>query len=149
MYSKFFIGIYFRTNGADVFIQQACARSANIELFSRFWNVFMLWLLCYLTTCFQYNYFMFRWARYGAGIAQLLQRLAPGWTSRGRVKNSLFSASSRPTQPPIQWVPRALSPRVKRPVREVDHWPPASAQVKKTWVYNIHSRIRLYGVVLN
>jgi hypothetical protein len=37
----------------------------------------------------------------------------------------LFSTSSRsvlgPTQPPIQWVPRALSPEVKRPGREADH----------------------------
>jgi hypothetical protein len=35
------------------------------------------------------------------------------------------------TQPPIQWVPGALSPGVKRPGREVDHSPPASAEVKK------------------
>jgi hypothetical protein len=26
-----------------------------------------------------------------------------------------------PTQPPIQWVPGATSPRVKRPGREADH----------------------------
>jgi hypothetical protein len=39
-------------------------------------------------------------------------------SSPGGVKNFLFSRSSRPalrsTQPPIQWVPRALSPGVKR-----------------------------------
>jgi hypothetical protein len=34
------------------------------------------------------------------------------------------------TQPPIQWVPGALSPG-----READHSPPTSAEVKKTWVY--------------
>jgi hypothetical protein len=42
----------------------------------------------------------------------------------------LFSISSRPalgfTQPPIQWVPGALSPGVKRPGREADHSPAAS-----------------------
>jgi hypothetical protein len=38
------------------------------------------------------------------------------------------------TQPPIQWVPGTLSPGVKRPGREVDHSPPTSAEVKKTWV---------------
>jgi hypothetical protein len=52
-------------------------------------------------------------------------------------KNFLFSTSSRPvlgsTQPPIQWVPEALSPRVKRQGREADHSPPASAEVKKIW----------------
>jgi hypothetical protein len=28
-----------------------------------------------------------------------------------------------------------LSPAVKRPGREADHSPPASAKVKKTWIY--------------
>jgi hypothetical protein len=36
---------------------------------------------------------------------------------------------------PIQWVPGALSPWLKRQGREVDHSPPASADVKKTWIY--------------
>jgi hypothetical protein len=40
-----------------------------------------------------------------------------------------------PTQPPMQWVPGALSPEVKRPVSEADHSPQTSAKVKKTWVY--------------
>jgi hypothetical protein len=34
----------------------------------------------------------------------------------------------------IQWAPRALFPGVKRPRREADHSPPASAEVKKTWI---------------
>jgi hypothetical protein len=38
-------------------------------------------------------------------------------------------------QPPIQWVPRAPSPEVKRPGNEADHSPPASAEVKKIWIY--------------
>jgi hypothetical protein len=80
----------------------------------------------------------------------------PGWRSRysdwlrarrprgrssspGEVKNFLFSMSSRPalgsTQAPIQWVPGALSPGVKRPGREDDHSPPASAEVNKMWIY--------------
>jgi hypothetical protein len=56
-----------------------------------------------------------------------------------RVKNFHFSMLSRlalgPTQPPIQWVPGALSPGVKQPGREADHSPPTSAKIKKTWVY--------------
>jgi hypothetical protein len=35
----------------------------------------------------------------------------------------------RPTKPPNQWVPGALSLWVKRPGREVDHSPPSSAEV--------------------
>jgi hypothetical protein len=57
----------------------------------------------------------------------------------GRVRNFLFSKSSRPvlrsTEPPIQWVPGALPPGLKRPGREVDHSPPTSAEVKKMWIY--------------
>jgi hypothetical protein len=60
-------------------------------------------------------------------------------SSPDRVKNFLFSMSSRlalgPTQPPIQWVPGALSPGVKRPGREADHSPPTSAEVKKMRIY--------------
>jgi hypothetical protein len=60
-------------------------------------------------------------------------------SSPGRVKNFLFSKSSRPalgsTQPPIQWEPGALSPGLKRSGREADHSPPASAEVKIMWIY--------------
>jgi hypothetical protein len=38
-------------------------------------------------------------------------------------------------KPPIQWVPGALSPVVKRPGREVDHSPPTSAEVKQMGIY--------------
>jgi hypothetical protein len=37
-----------------------------------------------------------------------------------------------PTQPPIQWVPQAFSPGVKRTGHEADHSPPTSAEVKNT-----------------
>jgi hypothetical protein len=53
--------------------------------------------------------------------------------SRQRQGFSL-SATSRPalgpTQPPIQWVPGALSPAVKRQEREAYHSTPPSAEVK-------------------
>jgi hypothetical protein len=45
-----------------------------------------------------------------------------------------FTALSRPalgpTQPPIQWVPEALSLGVKRPGSEADYSPPSSAEVR-------------------
>jgi hypothetical protein len=52
------------------------------------------------------------------------------------------------TQPPVQWVPGTLSPGVKRQGPETDRSPPASADVKKMWIYTStpHS---IYGVVLN
>jgi hypothetical protein len=57
----------------------------------------------------------------------------------GGGKNVHFSTSSRPalgsTQPPIQWVRGALSWGIKRQVREADHSPPASAEVKKMCIY--------------
>jgi hypothetical protein len=39
------------------------------------------------------------------------------------------------TQLPIQCVPGALFPGVKQQGREADHSPPASAEVKKMWIY--------------
>jgi hypothetical protein len=63
------------------------------------------------------------WIRIGSRIFSMLSRLAVG-----------------PSQPPNQWKPGVLSPGVlspgvKRPGRETDHSPPASAEVKKTWIY--------------
>jgi hypothetical protein len=59
-------------------------------------------------------------------------------SSPGRVKNFLFSTSSRPTprsiQPPIQRVSGALSPGLKGPGREARHSPPSSADIKKIWI---------------
>jgi hypothetical protein len=47
----------------------------------------------------------------------------------------IFTTASRtalgPTQPPIRWVPEALSLGVKRPGREADHSPPSSAEAKE------------------
>jgi hypothetical protein len=59
---------------------------------------------------------------------------------------SLFTTMSGttlgPTQPPIQWVPGALSRRVKRPGCEADHSPPSSAEVKNAWNYTSTPPIR-------
>jgi hypothetical protein len=55
-------------------------------------------------------------------------------SSTGTVKIFLFSTSPRRTlgftQPPIQCVGR-----IKGPGRGADHSPPASAKVKKMWIY--------------
>jgi hypothetical protein len=67
-----------------------------------------------------------------------------GWTmgvlrfdSRRGLGIFLFTTTSGtdlgPTQPPIQWLPGALSLGVKRAGREADHSPPSSAEVKE-WV---------------
>jgi hypothetical protein len=66
-------------------------------------------------------------------------RLRGRSSSPCRVKNFLFSKSFRPglwlSQPTIQFVLGAVSPGVKRPRHEADHSPPASAEVKKMWIY--------------
>jgi hypothetical protein len=53
-----------------------------------------------------------------------------------------------PTQPPIQFVPGALSLGLKWPGREADHSPPSSAEVKEWVEPYLHSPIR-HGVVLS
>jgi hypothetical protein len=55
----------------------------------------------------------------------------------------LFTTASKtalgPTQPPIQWVPGALSLGIERPGREADHSPPSSAEVKEWVELYLHS----------
>jgi hypothetical protein len=93
-------------------------------------------------------------------IFQSAQRLGYGLGDCGsRVRfpagagNFLFTTASRtalgPTQPPIPWVPAALSLGVKRPEREADRSPPSSAEVKECVELYLHSPIRLHGVVLS
>jgi hypothetical protein len=65
----------------------------------------------------------------------------------------LFTTASRmslgSTQPPILWVPVALSLDVKQPGCEADHPPPSSAEVKNAWSYTSTPPISLHGVVLS
>jgi hypothetical protein len=86
----------------------------------------------------------------GAMLSQSIQRLATGWMTGVLGFDScrglgifLFTTASRPalgpTQPPIQWVPGALSLRVKWPEREADHSPPSSAEVKESMELYLHS----------
>jgi hypothetical protein len=62
---------------------------------------------------------------------------------------TVFRPALEPTQPPIQWLPEALSLGVKRPEREDDHSPPSSAEVKEDLELYLRSLIRLHGVVLS
>jgi len=48
-----------------------------------------------------------------------------------------------PTQPPIQWVPRAIKPGVKRTGRETDPSSHSTVVVKNAWSYNFTPPIRL------
>jgi hypothetical protein len=54
-----------------------------------------------------------------------------------------------PTQPPIQWVPGALSLGVKQLGREADHSPPSRAEIKECVELYLHSPIRLHGAMLS
>jgi hypothetical protein len=76
-----------------------------------------------------------------------------GFESRKGLGIFLFTTVSRTalgaTQPPIQWVPRALSLGVKRPGCEADHSPPSSTNNKNAWSYTSSSPVRLHGVVLS
>jgi hypothetical protein len=66
------------------------------------------------------------------GITTRLRAERPGFDFRQEHEIFLFSIASRlapgPTQPPIQWIPRALSLGVKRQGRESDHSPTSSTK---------------------
>jgi hypothetical protein len=64
---------------------------------------------------------------------------------------SVSKPALAPTQPPIQWVPGVLFPRVKRGPGDADHSPPASTEVKNEYALYLLSPPpappkRLYGV---
>jgi hypothetical protein len=48
---------------------------------------------------------------------------------------TLFKLALRFTHLPIQWVLSSISSGVKRWGRETDHLLPASAEIKKMWIY--------------
>jgi hypothetical protein len=86
-----------------------------------------------------------------------LSRYSYGLDGRGsipdRVKMFLLSIASRPalgpTQPPIQWVPGAVSPGAKRHLREADLSPPSSAEVKNSGaIISLHHMSSWRGALL-
>jgi hypothetical protein len=62
----------------------------------------------------------------------------PGFNSLQGQGIVLCYTASRPAlrliQPPIQWIPGAVSPGLKRPGREANHIPPPSAEVKNAGI---------------
>jgi hypothetical protein len=81
------------------------------------------------------------------------ERLRGRSSSPGRVKNFLFSAPSTPAlgsaQPPIYWVPGALSLGVKRPRCEADHSPPVVLRSRKSGSIHPLLYMTIFCVVLN
>jgi hypothetical protein len=65
-----------------------------------------------------------------------------GFDSQRGLGIFLFTTASRtalgPTQPPIQWIPGALSLGVKWSMREADHSLPSSADVKECVELYLH-----------
>jgi hypothetical protein len=76
-----------------------------------------------------------------------------GLDGRGSIPcgNKVFFSSLSllgPNQPPIQWVPGAVSSRVKRQGRKANHSLPNSAKIKNGGVIPPLS-VCLHGVLLN
>jgi hypothetical protein len=88
----------------------------------------------------------------GSPYRQKLRAGVLGSDFRRRLGIFLFTAESRTalgsTQPPIQWVPGALSLWVKRPGREADHSRLSSAEVKNAWSCTSTPPVRLHGEML-
>jgi len=77
-------------------------------------------------------------------------RLTEGVGTAGTSQTRIWEAPRtvlEPTQPPIRWVPWALSVSVKRPGREEDHSPATTAEVKECVELYLHSPLHLHGVL--
>jgi len=70
----------------------------------------------------------------------------PGRHSTHLKKNLLFRQLWGSTQPPIQWVPRALFMGIKRPRSETEH--SLVPRLRMRGVY-LHSHIRLHGTAFH
>jgi hypothetical protein len=90
-------------------------------------SCFMVFLVLMYLNC-STNFVLLGWA---IGVLR--------FDSRRGLGIFLFTTASKTvlasTQPPIQWVPGALSLGVKRLEREADRSPPSSAEVKNAWSY--------------
>jgi hypothetical protein len=62
--------------------------------------------------------------------------------------STVFRPALRPTQPPIQWVPRGFSLRLKIPWREADHSLPSTTDVNNDETIPSFP-IRVHGIVLS
>jgi hypothetical protein len=76
-----------------------------------------------------------------------------GFESRQGLGIFLFTTASRqalgPIQPPIRWVPGALSLGLKRLGREGDHSLLSSAVANNAWSYTSSPSARLHDMVLS
>jgi hypothetical protein len=73
-----------------------------------------------------------------------------GWTSGFFLFATVTRLFVGPTQSPVQWVPGAISPGVKRPWLEAEHSHPANAEFKNAWSYTSSTPlIRLHSVVFS
>jgi hypothetical protein len=93
----------------------------------------------------EFCYCFFHLSNMWAGIAQSVSQLATGWMTKVSEFESWWDqefllllviqtgSGVHPTSYPMGT--GGSFPGVKRPGREADHWPPASAEVKKSWVY--------------
>jgi hypothetical protein len=120
-------------------------RVLNFHSFRRF----VIYKSCLLCSQFRYVSLIPEFAD-DMGICYKNINLGYGLDDRGsRVRSQrglgifLFNTASRtalgPGQPPMQWVPGALSLEVKRPGRKADHSPPTSAEVKEWAELYLHS----------
>jgi len=98
------------------------------------------------------------WMGSRAGLDAMVTRKIPGtfhsWNVPEKAENIRlnFRTVSGPalesTQPPVLWVPGALSLRIKWQGREADHSPLSSAGVKNAWSYTSIHPICLHCMVL-
>jgi hypothetical protein len=98
-------------------------------------NVWRLYSSCTLFVLQMFNqpFVLSKFPKVGLYDLHSVCQLLYAWTNLYEICIYLWSISWE--QPPIQWVPGALSLGVKRPGREADHSPPASVEVKRMWIY--------------
>jgi hypothetical protein len=134
--------------GSSPFLQKPSLNSIMVP-----WNYIQVFQIVSSHETYQPKYCMYF---IFPSCSYILRLWATGWIGV-RVPAGVgifpFIIASRPvlgpTQPPIQWVPGALSLGIKRPRREAYHSLPSSAEVKECVELYLHSPTSSHGVVLS
>jgi hypothetical protein len=106
-----------------------------VQNFTVYLNIYLWVMLLYSSRCelFSSNIFKIQKEDSVVGIVPCLWAGRPRGWSLSPVGPRIFSSPRRPDQ--LWGQPNLLSPGINWPGCEANHLPPASAEVKKMWIY--------------
>jgi hypothetical protein len=139
-----YVFIYYRKSLAVNLLSDLMCNVTDVHCTSVNGSVFQLSTRIFQTHYLRICVLYWLWCSFIADVSIVtrLQAGRPRFDSRQGLSENFFHATASgpalgPTQPPIQWVPGALSLEVK-PAREADHSPPSSVEVRRSRMRSLY-----------